>query len=225
MSTFTNKISLGQGIYTVSDIADLLNLPYYKVNRLLNEYWNKRLAKDKQPYSWTLNKSKAVNFHTLIEFFIFFQLKESGVTTTSILNAHKELSELFNTSHPFAEAKILSGISCFGSKIVFEYSKDQIINLDSSKQLNMNFIRNFIKKLDFENGNLAMRFYPEGKSSTIIVDPSHQFGQATIKGTNVFPETIFNLFQRKEKKKYIASSYGISLKQVNDAINYCSNVA
>lgn len=223
---FENKIEIGKGIYTLPDLSRILNLEYYKVRRLLNEYWDKRLNNEfVDNYSWTVNDSKAVSFHTLIEFYIFYQLKEVGVSTRRILQAHQDLSQLFKTPFPFATSSILNKINCFGKRIVFEITKNDIIDLDSTKQLNLNFIRNFMHKIDFDSNNLAQRLYPMGKVNSIIVDPRHQFGQPTIKGTNILPETIFNLVNRKESKKFVALSYDISMKQVNDAIKYCKAVA
>lgn len=223
---FENKAEIGTGIYTQPDLARILNLDYYKVQRLLNEYWDKRFAAEfTEKYSWTVDKSKAVSFHTLVEFYIFYQLKESGVSTQGILKAHKELSKIFKTPFPFAKSEILDGMNCFGKKIVFEMNNDEIIDLDSTKQLNLKFIKNFMHKLDFDNNSLAMRLYPLGKKNSVIVDPKHQFGQPTIQGTNLFPETIYNLYKKKETKKFIASSYDITVKQVNDAIDYCKTAA
>ncbi len=223
---FENHTELGLGIFTVPDIACILNLKYSKVYILLNEYWDKRFASELgEKYSWSLNNIKAVSFHTLIEFYIFFQLKEVGVPTYQILNAHKELSITFQTPFPFAVSKIINKINCFGKRIVFELNDNELINLDSTKQLNMNFIKSFAHKLEFDKDELAEKFYPLGKKNCIVIDPNHQFGQPVIKKTNIFPQTIYNLYKSKESKKFIAESYEISLKEVNDAIEYCKSVA
>ena len=70
---FENKLEIGYGIYTMPDLANILNLKYYKVQRLLNEYWDKKFGSELgERYSWSDGKSKAVSFHTLVEFYIFF---------------------------------------------------------------------------------------------------------------------------------------------------------
>lgn len=223
---FENHLELGTGIFTVPDISNILNLNYKKVHNLLNEYWDKRFANELgKKYSWSVHNNKAVSFHTLVEFYIFFQLKEVGVPTQQILNAHSELSIRFNTTFPFAISEIINKMNCVGKRIVFEINENDLINLDSTKQLNMKFIKSFAHKLDFDSDNLANKFYPLGKNKSVVVDPSHQFGQPVIKNTNIFPQTIFNLYKAKETKKFIAESYEISLKQVNDAIEYCKTVA
>ncbi len=223
---FENKVEIGNGIYTLPDLAKILDLDYHKVRRLLNEYWDKRFADDfGSKYSWSIGNSRAVSFHTLIEFYIFYQFKDAGVSTHRILRAHQELASMYQTPFPFANSKILDGIHCVGKKIVFEIREDEIIDLDSTKQLNLKFIKNFINKLDFDKNNIAKRLYPLGKSNSVIVDPKHQFGQPTISGTNLFPETIYNLYKNKETKKFISASYSISLKQISDAIEYCKKQA
>ena len=223
---FENSAKIGLGVYTIPDIADILNIKYYKVSRLMNEYWDKRFADQLgNNYSWKVSNSKAVSFHTLVEFFIFYQFKEVGVSTRNILNAHKELSERYNTPFPFAQSDILSRINCFGKKIIFELQNGYLIDLDSTKQLNLKFIKDFFQKLDFDKNHLAQRLYPLGKKNSVIIDPKHQFGQPTIIGTNILPQTIYNLHRAKESKNFIASSYELSLKQVNDAIDYCKNAA
>ncbi len=223
---FENKVELGNGIYTLSDMASILNLKYHKVSRLLSEYWDKEFAIELgDKYSWTVGKSKAVSFHTLVEFYIFYQFRNSGVSTKKIKSAHQELATMYNTPFPFANSNILAGIHCVGKKIIFEIKENQIIDLDSSKQLNLKFIKNFVKKLDFDKSNLAKRLYPLGKNNSVIVDPENQFGQPTISGTNLFPETIFNLYINKEPKDFISKTFGISIKEVSDAIEYCQKHA
>lgn len=224
--SFENKSEIGIGIYTVPDLAEILNLKYYKVQRLLNEYWDKRFAEQLgSKYSWTDGKSKAVSFHTLIEFYIFFQLKETGISTKNILKAHTELSIMFSTPFPFAKAEVINGISCIGKNVFFEFKNKDIINLDSSKQLNLKFIKIFANKLDFDNGNLAVRLWPLGKEKSIVVDPNYKLGMPTIIGTNIYPESIYQLHLAEEPLKFIASTYSLSEKEVKDAIEFCKKAA
>jgi uncharacterized protein (DUF433 family) len=226
MIEFENTSKLGYGIYTVPDISRILNLKYYKVQRLLNEYWDDRIAsKFGQKYSWSDGKSKAVSFHTLVEFYTFFHLKESGINTSRILNAHQELSKMYDTVFPFANERILMGIGIVGKTLVFQLNDENIINLDLSKQLNLLFVKEFIRKLDFGEKDLANRLWPLGKNKHIVIDPNHQFGQPTIKGTNLLPSTIVNLINAGEPKRFISATYGISVKQILDSIEYCKKVA
>lgn len=223
---FEDKVEIGNGIYTLPDLAKILDLDYHKVRRLLNEYWENRFGNNlNAKYSWSSGNTKAVSFRTLVEFYVYYHFKHAGISTQNILKAHLELAKMFDTPFPFANSNILQSIYCSGKKILFEVEEDNIINLDFTKQLNLTFIMDFVKKLEFDNNNIAKRLYPLGKRNSVIIDPKHQFGQPTILGTNLFPETIYNLHLRKESKKIISASFGISIKQVNDAIKFCEKYA
>ena len=82
---FENKLSLNNGIYTMPDISKILRIPYFKVNKWVNCYWDIRLGSlFEQKYSWTIENTKAVSFHTLIEFYVLYLLGEAGVSTKNV---------------------------------------------------------------------------------------------------------------------------------------------
>ncbi len=218
---FENKLAIGSGIYTIAEITKILRLPYHKVNTWVNTYWDGKLGQAFQSrYSWTVNKSKAVSFHTLVEFYILFLLAQAGVKTNQVLKAHLELSKIYNTPFPFAQKNILKGIRTDGKKIFFN-TNGGTISLDGKFQFQIEFVKLFFKNLEFDDELLANRFYPLGKKRNIVVDPTRQFGHPVIGNTNIYPETIFNLYKAGEPTKFIAHLYEINEKEVQDAIEYC----
>lgn len=216
------KPGLGAGIYTVPDIARILNLPYAQVSRWVNQYFDQRLGrKFTDRYTWTDGKSKAVNFHTLVELYTFFRLREVGVRTHVILEAHEKLAEHFKTAFPFALSSVLQNLSSDGKRIYFKFDADILCTLDAANQLNLKFIEGFFKKLDFDDSELAQRLWPLGRDRSIVIDPDHQFGQPTIAGSNVLPITIYNMHKAGESIERIASLYELTRIQVEDSIEYC----
>jgi uncharacterized protein (DUF433 family) len=221
-----NKPELGYGIYTTPDIAQILRLPYGKVHRWIKDYWDNNFAKEvNSRYSWTDGKAIAISFHTLVEIFTFYQFTHAGVTVDKIITSHKILSKKFDTPFPFATSDVLINISTDGKRIYFLENGKDIISLDASHQLNLDLVRQYFKKIEFDGGSLAVRLWPIGKDKSVVVDPSHQFGQAVIKGTNISPETLFELHEAGEPDDFIASLYGVSNKQVQDALDYCRKAA
>ncbi len=208
--------SLGEGIYTPRDISEILGIPIAKVHRWIRNYWDGRFGQ----YSWSVDKSKAVNFSTLIEFFVTLQLNEQGIQNKHIFKAHQQLSEIFNTPYPFANQDILGALRCDGRKL-FLVTNDGIVSMDGSKQLNLKLIKAFINKIEFGKDKLPSILYPKGKQNAIVVDPKRQFGHPVINNTNVYPETVYNLFLAKEPIPFIAYTYQLTVKEVKDAIEYC----
>lgn len=225
MNKFENKLQLGNGIYTTVEIANILRLPYHKVNSWISKYWDGELGKAyEHNYSWQIDNSKAVGFHTLVEFYVMVQFAESGVKTRQVLNAHKELSDLFKTPFPFALKEVLQNIKTDGRKIFFKLKGDTI-TLDGSKQLNLDFIKLFFKKLEFDKDMLAARFWPLGKQKKVVCDPQHKFGQPVIEGTNIQSEAIYKMYLAKEPIPFIAELYEISPEKVKHAIEFHKTAA
>jgi len=219
---FENNLRINNGIYTLPDVSKILRIPYYKVNKWVNYYWDTQLGSAfENKYSWTIKKSKAISFHTLIEFYVLILLREAGVNLRSVLQAHLELSKYCNTAFPFAQKDILNGIHTTGKKIYFETNNGSIFSLDGTKQFKLDFIRLFFKNIDFDNELIASRFWPLGKDKNIVVDPMRQFGHPVVGSTNIFPETLYNLFKAGEPINFIAFTYEIDPKNVFDAIEFC----
>jgi uncharacterized protein (DUF433 family) len=219
------KLNIGNGIYTVPDVARILQLPYHKVNKWLNEYWDGKLGQAfKGKYSWRVDSTRAVGFHTLIEFYVMMQLSDAGVTPNQILKAHGELAKEFKTIFPFAQKQVIDNISTDGKKIYFHID-GTAMTLDGSKQLNLDFIKLFFKKLDFDNDLLATRLWPLGKNKAVVCDPQHKFGQPIIEGTNIQTEAVYKMYLANEPIAFIASLYEIPEKKVKDAISFHKNAA
>jgi len=222
---FENQLQLGNGIFTTQEIAQILRLPYHKVRKWITQYWDGELGNFyEKNYSWSINNTKAVGFHTLIEFYVMMQFAEAGVKTREVLNAHKELSEFYKTNFPFATKEVLDNIHTDKSKIYLNRNGDTI-SLDGSKQFNLEIIKIFFQNLDFDNDMLASRFWPLGKKHKIVCDPHHKFGQPVISGTNIQSEAIYKMFLAEEPISFIASVYEISVKDVKDAIEFHKKAA
>jgi uncharacterized protein (DUF433 family) len=218
---FENNVKINNGIYTIPEIGRILRLPYQRVNYWINKYWDNELGEILQgKYSWTIDNTRAVSFHTLIEFFVFFHLSEVGVRPKEVLNAHIELSKVFNTPFPFAQKNILKNIRTTGRNIFLE-TKQGIISLDGTKQFKIEFIRGFYRNLEFNNELIASRFWPLGKEKSILIDPRRQFGHPVLGSTNIYPETIYNLYKAGEPIDFLAFAYEIDPKIISDAIDYC----
>jgi uncharacterized protein (DUF433 family) len=220
---FENNLELGNGIYTIREIAHIL--PYQKVHLWVNKYWDGELGcVHEKNYSWTVGTSKAVGFHTLVEFYVMVQFAEAGVKSRQLLNAHKELSTSFKTPFPFAQKAVLEGIKTDG-KTIYLSLDGNTITLDGTRQLNLNFIKVFFKKLEFDDELLVSRFWPLGKNHKIVCDPHHRFGQPIVDGTNIQAEAIFRMYLAKEPMRFIADLYEIDKAFVKDAILFYQRVA
>lgn len=210
-------VKLGEGIYTASDAANILKLPYRKINYWFNKYLKMRFEQSANfRYFFTVDNSVAVNFYTLIEIYVFYQLKENKISSHKIVDAHNAIAGILNTKYPFAKSEMLVS----GGGILFKYGED-IISADKKLQYNIKkVIIPFSHKIEFDNNNFAHKYYPLGKKNAVVVNPKNQFGQPIIEGTNIAAQTIIELHESGESIKMISKLYDISQKQVKDAIQF-----
>lgn len=221
-----HKPILGTGIYTIPDVASILKLPYFKVNKWINVFWDGKLGKEfQQMYTWNIGLNKAVNFYTLVELNIFYQLSKAGVSSGEILEAHKQLSKDFNSPYPFAMKNVINSLRTDGRKVLIETSQSDIHSLAKGKQFYLTFIRDYLKNLDFDNGDLALRYWPIGKDHSIVCDPHHKFGMPVINGTNIQTQVIYDMYKSNEPIEFISSLFDITSSQVLDVVKFHQDAA
>src|ERR1700744_3534730 len=99
------KPSLGIGLYTIPDVANILNLDGNLVQRWLREYWGNRFSRGHaNPSSWGKGRDKAIPFFTLIEFYVFYQLRKQGVSAQNIAKSYEIIRQELDSAFPFANA-------------------------------------------------------------------------------------------------------------------------
>jgi uncharacterized protein (DUF433 family) len=217
------KPSLGIGLYTIPDLANILNLDRNLVQRWLREYWGNRFSTGQGDLSsWGKGRDKAVHFFTLIEFYVFYQLRKQGVSAQNIAKSHEIIRQELNTAFPFANSTILTD----GKKIFYSSDGDLIINADKSKQINFkSIIEQFCHKIDFGKDAYAHRYWPLGKEKNIVVDPHHQLGRPTIKNTNILAETLYSMYTSGEKINFISTLYDVPENDVRASIEFFKKAA
>lgn len=221
MQSLLNRPAIGQGIYPINEVANILRLPYYKVNRWIDQYWDGELGHAfEQHYSWKVDGSKAVNFYTLIELYVMLRFTEAGVKTREVIKAHLTLAEWMDHAYPFALRTVLTAIRTDGKKIFFRIGNDTV-TLDGTRQLNMDFINFFFKKLDFDSEELVSRYWPLGRERSIVIDPARKFGAPVIADKNISPEVLYNHFKAGDPPAYLAHIYALTESQIQDAIEFC----
>jgi uncharacterized protein (DUF433 family) len=224
---------LGEGVYLIKDVAKILRLDYQKAYRWIVGYWGALEGSLEENISYTFGTvgNRAINFYSLIEFYTFFKLRDAGVSAHYIKKIHRELSQQYNTPYPFAKVrdfrveprKNKHGIVT--KKFVYYYDKN-LIKLDGKQQAIFDgFIDNFLQKIEFDDNNLAARFYPLNNSKNVVVDPNHQFGQPVVTGTNVKTSTIATHFRGGDDIELISKIYNLSERQVQDAISFDLDIA
>lgn len=217
MQATYEKVELGKGIYTISDLAFVLRMKNSKVRYWVNSYLREKLPEiTSHRYNMNPDQGIFVNFSSLLELYIFEQLELKGHSRKKILECYKAISDNYNTKYPFTKRKIVSA----GGSILFEH-KGKLINADRTLQINMSeVLAQYLEKIEFDMKGNAIKFFPQGKQSSVVLDPEIQFGTPIISGTRINVNTVVDSYNSGDSKQLISNIYGISNQQVEDALEF-----
>lgn len=212
---------LSAGAYTLPDAARLLRLPLPRLRSwvrgaLLSEEEGPTRRFPAGPFETRgEGKDRHFGFHTLIELFTIARLRELGVKMATLQAGRRELEERFDTSHPFA----LRGLLTDGKRLLRELGGEALLELGSGGQTAFESVLHpFCHRLDFDTtSQLAMRFYPAGRASCVLVDPRNSFGRPVIAGTNITTEALACLVRGGEKIDDLAADFRLEPTQVEEA--------
>jgi uncharacterized protein (DUF433 family) len=137
------------------------------------------------------------------------------------LKAREAIAIEQELAYPFASSKLLAN----GNNIWYR-AAGSIVNADGTKQLNFaQYVERYCKNIDFGSSDFAERLWPDGKQSSIVVDPNHQFGQPVVEGTNITARTLFAMHRAGEKISMLSKLYEIEERKIKDAIRFYQKAA
>lgn len=197
--------------YSVEDIATILNLPEAQVKQWLREYMKGKIAPDAPESELDL----ITDFHTLIEFYTFYQLRAQGVWPSKINNAREILADMLHTNYPFATANILTD----GKSVFYNAEIGELIQADQTLQLTIQqVVEPFCKRIEFGDDSLATKLYPLGREAAIQIDPARQSGRPVVGDTEVLSQSVFDFFLHGNSVSVVAERFNITEKEVEDVI-------
>jgi len=216
----TSQPVIGAGVYTIPDAGKILGIPLHRMRRWLGGYLKdaERVLPLGELQSWGQGQERGFNFYTLIELFSVFQFREHGVALKTIREARAELSDRLNSHYPFAHQGVVSD----GKRLLYELQEgtpEAMLELGGTGQTAFREIMEpFCHRLDFHTSTrLAERYWPNGRKSSVVVDPHHSFGRPSISGTNIATESINSLLSAGESVEDVAEMYGLEVNQVQEA--------
>lgn len=206
--THKKGFHISEGVYLAQDVSRILALPYRKVYHLMKGYWNS--------YPFGEELRQAVNFYSLIEFYVYFQCRQGGMSAQRFRSYHQRLSDTLQTRYPFAHHTLSTDFRRLWTKI----HKNEA-GMGAARPFDLwPILERFLHNISYGPDMMAVRYYPRGRSVQVVVDPRHQFGQPVVAGTNIRTKNLYSLHAGGETVRTISSLYNISVEKVQDAISF-----
>ena len=218
--TFYNK-----GIYTISDVARLVNLPSQRVRGWISSYKKEPLIKRNIP---NIDDSIYLTFYELMEIRFISYLLKNGVKRSKAFAAHKKAEIELKKENPFATKFTTDGCDIYAdnnkageSKKILDILQEQFalpeiieISLDQ-------------KGIDFDENDRPVKWCPYPDELPLIsLDPKYAFGKPIVEGENIPTYTLADAVKAESGNiKSVSNWYDVSLDAVEQAVDFERRIA
>lgn len=229
----TPVIQLGVGIYSRADAARLLVVTPSRLRRWVGGY-TYRYERGREhrtgskppvvrPALPVIDGKIALSFVELMELRVVKAFISRGVSLQQVRAAADLSIRLFEMQHPFASRRVFTDGKAIFSAVSAGESAPDVIQLSRDKHLQLIFGKifdPFLDEIDFDPSTaLAHKWWPLGRSFSVVLNPRIAFGAPTIEGTRVRTSALARM-ARVLPSREVAKVFEIAPRDVDAAIRF-----
>jgi uncharacterized protein (DUF433 family) len=222
----------GVGLYTFHEAARLTKIPVRDLRRWLDGYpyrgkngaqiavgpiWETELAQD---------SLDGISFHDLLEVRFVHAFRKQGVSLQAIRLASQRAREFFETDYPFTSRQFgTDGRTIFASAME-EAGETELLDLVKQQYAFRKIIEpSLYAGIEFDQGQVATRWYPSPRSKAVVLDPTVAFGKPIVTDGAVRTSILYDAFTTEGSKQFVAKLYEVPVAAVNAAIAFEESLA
>jgi uncharacterized protein (DUF433 family) len=215
---------LGVGLYSVAEAAALTGITRSKIARWLGgyKYGSKTYPALWQPQVSPQDGELYLGFLDLMELRVANLFLSQGISAQRVRKAIDLARREFDQSHPFASRQFSTdGRTVFLR--VLDADGERLLDLFTSQFAFRKIVERSLRHIDFD-GDLPVRWWPQGKSAGIVVDPSRCFGRPVEETSGVPAEILAHAFEAEGSVEQAARVWDVSPTAIRKAIKYIGRV-
>ncbi len=219
---------LGAGIYPAGEAARLAQLEPQRLRRWVAGYTFRARTGERRASGPVFKgdtrrdgQHLVLSFLDLIEACFVKVFLDHGVSLHTIRLVAEEAEVMFKTTHPFCVRKFETD----GETILARLRDDRV---DGERLLDLkrkHFVfpvvfNPLLKTLDYDASGNAIRWWPRGKGTPVVLDPNRAFGAAIVERSCVPTRALFDAHLAGETPESIAKWFRVELDEVRAAIAF-----
>lgn len=226
----------GLGVYTLSDAARLVRADVPKIRRWLFGYdYGKGVGAERRKlhsdplwvpqYGTDELGERVLGFRDLMELRIVREFVARGVPLIVVRYCLEAAREMFGGDYPLTRQRFLTdGETVFHEALdVASSTEDGPALLDLRRRQHV--FRTIVKDSLYAgieyDGEIARRWYPEGKRHAVVIDPEVQFGHPAIEQSGVPTAALYAAWLADGKKRAtVAKLYEVDARHVDAAVRF-----
>jgi uncharacterized protein (DUF433 family) len=216
---------IGLGLYSVTEAAALTHVEAPKIRRWLCGH---AVGEKSYPALWKSQLQKFEMEQLYLSFLDLVQLRvakafiDAGLSPQKARRAIEYGSQIVSSDYPFASARFRTD----GKTVVLHVLKtdgdeDHLIDLFSNGQyLMQKVIEPSLKNLEFDEAEIAARWWPLGRSKGVVIDPQRQFGQPIDDATGVPTSLLAEAVKAEGSAAQAAKRFMVPVAAVHRAVAF-----
>lgn len=218
---------IGQGIYTVSDVAKFTSVPPPNICNWLYGGSISNTVKHKAKRHPTLahqfnlmNHIANVSFKDMIQIRFVCFFRDKGVSLQTIRHAAENAAKLLSTTHPFCSARFKTD----GVTLLAEVSEldgnSNLVELKTMQHVFKEIIDPFLTSLDYDE-DIVSRWWHSLGNKKVVLDPRFNFGKPTLAENGYATETLFDAYlANNSSAAKVANWFEIDTEAVEQAVDF-----
>ncbi len=227
-------------VYTVAEAARLCGLSQGRVRRWVKGYSFRRGTRIRTSPPVVQTPARVgqlgaigLDFLDLIEIRYVKAFVDAGVSWNVLRRAHARAAAILHANHPFATKKFYTD----GQTILAKLGDPPLLDILRNQFVFSQLLDRYLaggEALDFDNKDMALRWWPMGRKRSVVIDSQRSFGQPIVSIEGV-PTAVLNRAYLAENEEspvlypgsaaigLVASWYGVEKRSVRAAIEYESS--
>jgi len=221
----TSARILGAGIYTIPEASRLTRVSVSRIRRWMKGYnFKTKQGRHHSKPVWTgqlepLDGKIAVGFRDLMEIRFVHAFINVGVSWKTMRIAHESAKAQLKSEHPFCTHKFATD----GREILLEQARAEedtcLVDITNNQAEFERIVTPFLKELDF--GHNYTRWWPMGKSRSVVLDPVRNLGQPIVANSGVPTRVLARSVKANGGSvALVARWYEVTATEVSDSLEF-----
>lgn len=217
--------AIGQGIYTLSEAARLLQARQRSIRRWVAgyDYTSNDVVQHSEPLFLPdhpeVDDQITISFRDLVELRFVNAFTKAGIGLKAIRNMLTHAREEVASDRPFSSARFRTDGRTIFLESVEVSGDNKLMDLRDKQFVIKKIVESTFRDLDLED-DLVRRWRPYKGKPTIVIDPQRAFGQPIAAASGVPTVTLADAVSAEGSVARVARLYEVDERVVRDAVKY-----
>lgn len=161
-----------------------------------------------------------LSFFDLLEAAFVRAYRERGISLQSIRSALDFAAANLEVQRPLLLERFLHDGRDLFARFQSQSDEDGLMNVSRGGQVAWPAaVEQYLEEIEHE-GELAIRWWPEGRDRQVAIDPRYEFGWPMVPSGAIRTDLLAERWEAGERMVAIAQDFGVSEDEVEDALRY-----